>query len=83
MPQRSNLAFRALAAGVDILVANDVVFTQIAAGSDLDQYHWNLARVLHPVNGPERNIDGLVFTDQLDAIINRHLCGAFYDDPIF
>ena len=53
---------------VDVFVADDVVLAQIAAGLHLDQHHRHLAGVLHPVHRAQRDIDRLVFADQLDTL---------------
>jgi hypothetical protein len=43
------LAFRALPAGIDIIVTDDIVLAQIGARLHLDQDHRQFSGVLHPV----------------------------------
>ena len=62
---RSAIDQRFLPAGVNILIPDDIILTKIAAGLHFDQDHGNFSGVFHPVNSPKRDIDGLIFTDEL------------------
>ena len=61
--------FAASVPGVDILVTDDVVLTQIGAALHLDQMQIDLAGVFQPVHGPQRNVDRLVLGQQLHVLV--------------
>src|SRR5882672_7403769 len=67
---------------VAILVANDVVFPEIAAGLNLDQKQGGLPRVLETVLRADRDVGGLVFREQLDFLVARNPRGARHHDPV-
>lgn len=50
-----------LLARVDILIADDIVFSQIGPSLHFDQYHGHLTGVLHAVFRAQGDIDRLVF----------------------
>ena len=75
-------ALRSLASCVDIVIADDVIFAEIATCLDLDQCHGQLPGIFHTVDSAEGDVDGLVFGDQFVSIINGHFGGTFYDDPM-
>jgi hypothetical protein len=76
------VVFVVSAAGVDVLVADDVVLAEIAAGLHLDQHHRQFAGVLHPVHGAQRDVDRLVLGHQLHVAADGHLRGALHHDPV-
>jgi hypothetical protein len=48
----ARLPLSSLTAGIDVLIADDVIFAEIGPGLDFDQHHRHLARVFHTVHGP-------------------------------
>lgn len=68
--------------GVDVVVSDYVVFTQIGASLNFDQYHGNFPGVFHSVCRSQWDIDGLVFGYQTFLIIDGDLGRAFNHDPM-
>ena len=51
-------------APIVILDTDDIVLAEIAAGLDLDQLQQNLAGILQPVDGADRDIDRFVLVQR-------------------
>ena len=83
MPNLIQLNLSTLTTRVDGLVADDVIFAEVAADLNFDEGHRNFAGVLHAVLGAEGDVDGLVLADELDIVINLGFSGAFYKNPMF
>lgn len=54
-------SFESSATSVDVLVPQDVIFSEITAGLNFYQHHWKLAWILHPVNHTQGDVDRLIF----------------------
>ena len=68
---------------VHIIQPDDVVFFKIAAGLDFDELQRNHSGILETMDGPERNIGGLVFHEDHLFGISRYFGRALDDDPVF
>src|SRR4051812_29902628 len=68
---------------VDVLDADDVVFAEITARLHLDDLDIDLAGILEPVDGADRNVDGFVLVQCLDRSGDRDRGRAGHDDPMF
>ena len=71
-----------MTSGVDVLVANDVVLTEVAARLHFDQGQGHLAGVFHSVHRTQRDVDGLVLGDELNLLTDGYLGRAFDHDPM-
>ena len=56
---------------VDILVSHDIVLSKVTAGRYFDQTKRQLSGVFESMNFTKRNVDGLVFTQQLHRAADR------------
>ena len=61
---------------------DDVVFTEIASGLDLNQLQEDLAGIFQPVDGTDRDIDRFVLVDDLDEFVDGHARRAAHHDPV-
>ena len=71
-----------LVARVDVFVPDDVILTQIAAGLHFNQHHGHLARVFHPMDGTQRDVDRLILGYEPDIIVDCDFCRAFDNNPM-
>src|SRR5690606_11263305 len=70
-------------AGIDILIANDVVLAEVTSGLYFDQRERNFSRSFHAMDSTEGDVNGVGRCHQLNLGIDGHFGGAFYDDPVF
>ena len=71
-----------LAPAVAVLEADDVVFAEIAARLHLDQVQRDLAGILQPVRGAERDVGRLVLGQHHLLVAAADFGGALHDDPM-
>src|SRR5471032_3538245 len=76
-------AFNRGGATIDIFKPLDIVFTQITARLDFDDFQRNLARVAQAVDRGNRDVGRLVFTQQEHVFVAGHFGGAADHDPVF
>ncbi|RMO06447.1 hypothetical protein ALQ47_05268 [Pseudomonas cichorii] len=74
--------FQRTGATVDIFVTLDVVFTQVAARLDFDDFQRDLARVFQAVYRSDRDVGRLVFSQQEHVLVAGNLSRAGYHDPV-
>src|SRR5262252_7918410 len=70
--------------GPAVIVGNayDVVFAEIGAGLNLDQLQRQLAGILQPVLGADRDVDGLVLAHEHALLAALHDRRAVHYDPV-
>jgi hypothetical protein len=64
-------------------MAGDVILAKISAGLHFDQNHWEFPRVFHPVFGPQRDVDRLVFSHQTHVTVKGDTRGPLDHNPVF
>ena len=62
--------------------AHDIVFAQVAAGLDLDQFQIDLAGIFKTVPGPDGDIDQLVLVQDFYVIADRYPGGPAHHNPV-
>src|SRR5262245_5045135 len=67
---------------IDVVNANDIVLTKIAADLDFNQFQWNFSRVGEAMYRAYGDISGLVLVHQFYVIANRHFGCSMHDDPV-
>lgn len=61
---------------------DDIVFAEIAAGLNLDQFQRDLAGILQSVLRADRNVDRLILMNDLLDAVQRHQCRAANHNPV-
>ena len=72
-----------ISAAIAVFKTHDVVFSEVLAALDLDQFHGDEAGVAEPVLAAERDVGALVFADQLLFAITLHKGGSMHYHPMF
>ena len=60
-----------LIACIYVFITHNIVFTQITARLNLNQHHWHFAGVFHPVLIAHRNINRLIFPNQVQRVSDK------------
>jgi hypothetical protein len=68
---------------VTVLNADDVGLIETLADLNFDQLKGRVARIFHPMDDTERQVDGLVGGELEDLVVPRHARATTADDPMF
>lgn len=71
------------ASSIGVFKPHDVVFAEVGAGLDFDEFEVGLAGVFEAMDDAEGNVGGLVFGEQQGVFATGDFCGALDDDPVF
>ena len=82
-PPKTEIDSQKSRAPIIVFDADDIVFTEIAPGLNLDQFKRNLAWILQPVHGADRNVNRFILVHGRDGVIHGHACRAPHHDPMF
>src|SRR6478735_2309456 len=69
-------------AAVSVLEADDVVFAEVAAGLDFDDFERNRAGVAQAVRFAQRNVGRLILGQQHGLVAASDFSRAAHDDPV-
>src|ERR1700730_10158469 len=73
---------RLSAAIIDVVEPDNIVFAQVGAGLNLDQFEVDPAGVRHAMHATYRQIDRLVLVDKMDLVGAGDLGCSLDDDPV-